>query len=356
MKEEIRQLTNLTPDSPLGQQWESLAQRNPAGGFMQSLHWADFKRRQGLNTLHFGIFRDDTMAGGVIFYGASNANGNGLLIAPEGPLLDWGDSQTARRQLNELVRTVKSTGGTTPAMALRIEPRISPSDSALPPEFGRAPVDLLPCETLYVDISGTHQDILARMKPKGRYNIRLSERRGVEIHCAEDPLAAVDDLYGILRQAALRDGFFLEPKSFFHQLAESLCPAGLARIYFARYKGTLLGGMFLVTYGDRATYLYGGTTNSFRSLMGGYLLQWAAMKAAAASGCSTYDFYGYDQFRTRDNAYSRFSQFKSRFGGQAVRFIGGHDVYFMDRLADAVIQAINEIPQDFAHPATGAAV
>jgi lipid II:glycine glycyltransferase (peptidoglycan interpeptide bridge formation enzyme) len=98
----------------------------------------------------------------------------------------------------------------------------------------------------------------------------------------------------------------------------------------------------LITYGNRGTYLYGGITNQKRNIMAGYALQWAAMKAAKEAGCTTYDFYGFDPFRAPGHRYARFSQFKSQFGGNVMRFIGAQDYFFLDNVADAFVKVVNE--------------
>ncbi|HMW90496.1 MAG TPA: peptidoglycan bridge formation glycyltransferase FemA/FemB family protein, partial [Candidatus Obscuribacter sp.] len=103
-----------------------------------------------------------------------------------------------------------------------------------------------------------------------------------------------------------------------------------------------VGALLMVVYGRRATYLYGGVSGRRREAMCGYALQWAAMQSARALGCVEYDMYGYDQFRSPDNEYARFSQFKEQFGGEVRRFIGAQEHYFVEDLAGAVIKAIKQ--------------
>ena len=62
--------------------------------------------------------------------------------------------------------------------------------------------------------------------------------------------------------------------------------------YVARYEGRALAGIITVFYGGEATYLYGASGDEHRNLMPAYALQWAAIRAARESGCSSYDFYG----------------------------------------------------------------
>ena len=338
---EVRVLENIDPASVLGQEWERLVQTNPASGFMQSLYWTQVKKRQGLSSFHLGLFQDNKLMGGSIFYTSKKRNGAGLLIAPEGPVLPWNNELLVEQSLRLLMDKAQSFAHDLGVMAMRIEPRLAPPLQSALREFGRAPVDLIPQETLYIDLSASEESLLAAMKHKGRYNINLSQRQGVTVH-QDQTARAVHRFYEIMREASARNDFPLEPLSFFEHLADVLCPAGHADFFFSEHEGDTPGTLLLITYGQRATYLYGGITNTKRNLMGGYALQWAAIQAAKAAGCSKYDFYGFDPFRAPDHQYARFSQFKNQFGGDVVRFIGAQDYYFLDNLADVFIRVINE--------------
>jgi lipid II:glycine glycyltransferase (peptidoglycan interpeptide bridge formation enzyme) len=322
--------------------WESLVRVNPASGFMQSLYWAEVKRRQGLSSLHVGMFENAQLVGGTTFYSYPKRNGVGILVAPEGPVLPWQNTDLATESLRLIMDTARAYATDSGIMAMRIEPRLVPPLPRLLREFSRAPVNLVPRDTLYIDISPAQEQLLDGMKAKGRYNIALAERHGVTV-VEEKSRQGVNAFYSVLKEASRRDGFALEPISFFESLAAVLCPAGHAKFLFATHEGDLLGTALLITYGERATYLYGGISNQKRNLMGGYALQWAAMNASKEAGCSIYDFYGIDAFRAPEHRYARFSQFKSQFGGEVLRFIGAHDYFFLDNLADAFVKAVREV-------------
>jgi lipid II:glycine glycyltransferase (peptidoglycan interpeptide bridge formation enzyme) len=200
----------------------------------------------------------------------------------------------------------------------------------------RSPVDLIPRETLYLDLNYSEEDLLARMKPKGRYNIRLSQKKNLLLEEGCKP-NQIRDFYRVLQEASRRDDFLLEPFAFFVNLIDTLQAANSIKLFLVRHEDSLLGSLLLTTYGQRATYLYGGISNQKRNLMAGYALQWAAIKAAQNADCRTYDFYGFDRFGRPDHNYARFSRFKKQFGGSAINFIGGRDLYFNERLADAVV-------------------
>jgi peptidoglycan pentaglycine glycine transferase (the first glycine) len=293
---EVRLLENLDPASPLGAQWESLNRANAASGFMQSLHWAEVKRKQGLSSLHLGVFVDGELIGGAIFYSSIKRNGAGLLVAPEGPVLPWDNPSLTAKALGQIIDTVQSHAHELGVMTLRIEPRLPPPVIPVLREFGKAPVDLVPRETLYIDLSPAEDIILAGMKPKGRYNIKLAERSGVEITVDSSP-DSVKRFHSIMCDASDRDHFAVESRQFFEHIADVLVPADCAKFLFAEHENDTLGTLLQITYGKRATYLYGGVTNQKRNIMGGYALQWAAMKAARQAGCTTYDFYGFNPFR-----------------------------------------------------------
>jgi lipid II:glycine glycyltransferase (peptidoglycan interpeptide bridge formation enzyme) len=340
-----QQIDNLSPESPEGRQWEALVQASPSSGVMQSLHWAAFKRRQGLRTLHLGIFEHGALIGGALCYAPAQQSGRSLLVSPQGPLLPWHDQPLARDSLRALILGVERRAAEYRSLALRIEPAIAPPCPRLLRTFRRSPVDLLPTETLYINLTPPPEDILAQMRPKGRYNIRLAARHSVTVSEDRSP-GAVYRFYQVITEVAQRDDFFIEPLPFFVSLFAELGPPQIARLLFAEHAGDTLGALLLITYGGRATYLYGGSVNQKRSLMAGYMLQWAAMLAARAAGCATYDLYGYEPHGAPDHLYASFSRFKRQFGGQPMRFIGAHDHFFLDQLSDAIIQAVQETVQE----------
>jgi peptidoglycan pentaglycine glycine transferase (the first glycine) len=271
-------------------------------------------------------------------------NGAGILVAPEGPVLPWDNQSRTAEALGLLIDGVQSRSQDLGVMTMRIEPRLVPPVMPVLREFGRAPVDLIPKDTLYVDLQANEEALLAGMKPKGRYNIKLAERAGVGVVEGTTP-DSVKRFYAVMSEAGSRDQFAVEPRQFFEHLADVLVPAGHAKLFFAEHEGDTLGTLLLITYGKRATYLYGGITNRKRNLMGGYALQLAAMNAAREAGCTTYDFYGFDPFRAPEHRYARFSQFKSQFGGNVMRFIGAQDYFFLDNVADAFVKVVNETEQ-----------
>lgn len=316
-------------------EWDALAGQEPTSGFMQSSFWAEFKRAEGFTPLRYGLFQNETLMGGAAFLDyPTSPHQPGLLLCPEGPVLPWNETETARQGLRLLLRAVEKDAPN--ALGVRMEPHIVPPRPSLIRNFQRAPLDLAPLHTLMLDVSQKNDDLLAQMKPKGRYNLRLSQKHGVTVRQSErsENLRA---FYGLFADTARRQEFFAEPFGFFLNLGAALFPQHHAALFLAEYQSEVLAAILVVFYGRRATYLYGGSSPSHRNVMPCYALHFAAIEEARRRGCREYDFWGIDPFGLPDHSYAGFSQFKRQWGGTIVSSMGAHDYLFYDRLAGHIL-------------------
>src|SRR5919205_2677028 len=183
----VTRYDRLEPASKEGLVWEALVAGEASSGFMQSLHWAAFKARRGFRMLHLALYDQGQLVGGALCYAAPSRHPFGVFAAPDGPVLPWSDAARAREGLRLLLKAAEEWAPAYGAQALQIEPRLPAPRPALLRNFRRAPVDLLPAETLYFDLTPSPDDLLAAMHPKGRYNIRLAGRRGVAVHEKGNP-------------------------------------------------------------------------------------------------------------------------------------------------------------------------
>jgi lipid II:glycine glycyltransferase (peptidoglycan interpeptide bridge formation enzyme) len=253
--------------------------------------------------------------------------------------LPWEDPLHARAALAELLTWAEGAAERLGAYALRIEPRIIEPLPNVLRGWVRAPIDLYPYQTQLVDLRQGADALLAHMKPKCRYNIRVSQRHGVEVTSTGD-LAGLPTFFDLFRATALRQDFFAEPYGFFLNLASEHCPDGAVRFYTAWWHDSILATALVLFFGGTATFLYGGSAEQHRETMAPYALQWAIITDAMNRGMDCYDFYGCEPFGLSDHPYAGFSRFKRQFGGQLVQYAGAHEWIFYDRLADAVVTAL----------------
>jgi len=222
------------------------------------------------------------------------------------------------------------------AIFLKVEPDIWEDN----PDFenvGQQPVgfrlshhNIQPPRTLVVDLMGTEEQILARMKQKTRYNIRLARRKGVVIRQTRD----INTFYQLMEVTSERDAFGIHSKMYYQYALDLFEPRGNCALFFAEFDGQPLAGLMVFVHGKRSWYLYGASSNKNRHLMPTYLLQWKAMQWAKAMGCSEYDLWGVpdepyetleSNFLERNDDLWSVYRFKRGFGGELHRSVGAWD-------------------------------
>ncbi len=187
--------------------------------------------------------------------------------------------------------------------------------------------DILPAHTIYMDLKKDEESLFKQMKPKTRYNIHLSERKGVMVRQAG--FEEFSTWYALYRETAERNRFFLHPESYFKTVlaakaADTASPAEVA-LLLAEKDGIPLAAMFLVLSGNRGTYLYGASSSQNRNTMATYALQWHAMQYAKNHGCSEYDFFGIAPKPEPSHPLYGLYRFKTGFGGEIHHRLGCWD-------------------------------
>ena len=191
-------------------------------------------------------------------------------------------------------------------------------------ELETSPHNIQPPRTIIVDIRGDEDEILAKMKQKTRYNIRLAGKKGVTVRAWDD----IKSFHAMMLVTGGRDGFGVHSLEYYKRAYELLQPSGLGEILVAEYEGKPLAALFVAQSGKRAYYLYGASTNEERNRMPTYLLQWEAMKWAKERGCEEYDLWGVPDeeeekleasFQSRNDGLWGVYRFKRGFGGEVKR-------------------------------------
>lgn len=176
-----------------------------------------------------------------------------------------------------------------------------------------------PEATRVIDLTQTDEQILAQMKPKGRYNIGIAQRHNVmtgeshELHSFTE----------LLKETASRDGFTPLPQRHYAVFLEKL-PGSFLLIAEAQKKP--IAGLLGALWGEVGIYYYGSSSYADRTLMAPYLLQWEAMRLCKARGCTSYDLLGIAPLLTGSptgaalHPWSGITRFKEQFGGTLTRY------------------------------------
>ena len=197
-------------------------------------------------------------------------------------------------------------------------------------ELRTSPQNIQPPRTIIVDIKGSQEEILVRMKQKTRYNIRLAEKKGVTVRAWDD----IKSFHKMMLFTGQRDAFGVHSLKYYQRAYELLQPKQMGELLVAEYEGKLLAALFVARNGKRAYYLYGASTDEERNRMPAYLLQWEAMKWAKSRGCGEYDLWGVPDedeatleanFERRNDGLWGVYRFKRGFGGKLKRAVQAMD-------------------------------
>jgi lipid II:glycine glycyltransferase (peptidoglycan interpeptide bridge formation enzyme) len=307
--------------------------------FLQSAFWGRFKARFGWAAHAFRVEWEGVPADPpppLLLMTRPLVRGAGFAYVPWGPELPGGLSTPAdkTRALVELARELRPHLPGNTAFVRFDPPWYNAEGEAAPPlerPLARAPADVQPTDTVLVDLCQSDEALLAAMKEKCRYNIRLSARKGVAVRrCDETELGV---FYRLFEETARRDGIAIHSIDYYRTLfalakeTTGGIPVDI-RLYIAAHEGEDLAAIITLFRSGEAVYLYGASSNSKRNLMAPYLLQWTAMQDARDSGCRRYDLFGIPPSDDPAHPMAGLYRFKTGFGGRIVHRCGSWDFAF----------------------------
>jgi len=311
---------------------EFVAQHN--GHLLQSWGWGELKASAGWHPLRLALWDGSHMmaAAQVLLKGAPGVplQLGHLAYIPKGPVIDWSQADLCTVFLAQLNAYLRMQG----ALALRIEP----PQELTSPEAGQAKECLLsfdfhsvaaiqPLRTIVLDLAPDEATLLAQMKEKWRYNVRLGTRKGVTVRVASS-LEDVDAWYTLLLATGERDQFGVHSRDYYRRAWQIFAPYGLVRLFLAEYDAQLLAGIFVGLFSQQGLYLYGASSNELRQFMPNYVLQWEAIRWAKQQGASLYDFWGIPETDEEAESMAGVYRFKRGWGGRVVQFPGCYEYVY----------------------------
>ncbi len=343
--------------------WDFLISKLPDPPFLQTYEWAQVKANYGWKPIYlvwtdksFKVYTSDRLeqldlldrstiqAVCLILKRTVLSRGFAsrfcILYSPKGPLLNWNDESLRHRVLDDLQSFAKEQG----AIFLKIDPDvllgtgIPQSRDSREDNGGQAVMSELKRRgwlyssdqiqfknTFLIDLSATEDEMLARMKQKTRYNIRIAEKKGVKVRVGTQ--ADLPMLCKMYAETSVRDGFVIRNEEYYETVWKSFMQSSEpnAEPLIAEVNSEVVAAIFAFYFAGRAYYMYGMSREAHREKMPNYLLQWEAMKRAKSRGCLVYDLWGApDEFNESDSMWGVF-RFKEGLGGQVVRTLGAWD-------------------------------
>ena len=347
--------------------WNSLISNLPNPHFLQTYEWGQVKAKYGWTPLYavwtkdqFSVFSDQPsvtenwslktehcIAAALILKKSVIRRGFAaklsILYAPKGPLVDWENESLRIRVLDDFQSFAKKQG----AIFLKLDPDVvlgtgvpnSEEDSvhnggqAVMSELKRRgwvySADQIQFRnSVLVYLQPAEDEMLARMKQKTRYNVRLAEKKGVAVRAG-----TLDDLpmlYKMYAETSVRDGFVIRDEGYYQTVWRLFMqptvhgqPSTVPLI--AEVDGQPVAAIFLFMFTGRAYYVYGMSRDAHREKMPTYLLQWEAMRRAKTAGCTVYDLWGAPEVFDESDSMWGVYRFKEGLGGEVVRTLGAWD-------------------------------
>jgi lipid II:glycine glycyltransferase (peptidoglycan interpeptide bridge formation enzyme) len=355
--------------------WNSLISKLPNSHFLQTYERGSVKAKYGWSPLYAvwtenqilmineqSSLPDNCVAAALILRRQIIRNGFAarlsILYSPKGPLLDWTNESLRNRVLNDLQSFAKKAG----AIFLKCDPDVVlgigvPADeenivdnnghvvmSELKQRGWEYSLDQIQFRnTVLIDLRPTEEEMLARMKQKTRYNIRLAEKKGVSLR-----VGTLDDLpmlYKMYAETSVRDGFVIRDEEYYKTVWELFMTRDQssnspisdfqspitnsqlphAEPLIAEVNNEPVAAIFVFYFAGRAYYVYGMSRDRHREKMPTYLLQWEAMKRAKVRNCVVYDLWGAPEVFDESNSMWGVYRFKEGLGGEVVRTLGAYD-------------------------------
>lgn len=302
--------------------WNELVLANPDGGsVLQSAEMAEVKARGGwqprfivAESLAFVALERQVLGLGKLWY------------VIKGPGIETAE------QLEALVPELKEFANKNGVFAVKIEPEIVKTNEVT------EVVDKLDltkvrnvqpnASTIFLDLSGSLDEIMASLNQKGRHALRRAERDGATV----EQVPATDEnckiMYDLYRHTA--EGLWTaRPYAYYKHYWQSFEAAGMGQLFFAYADGKLAAGAYALIFGKKSTYKDGASLRE-RPVYGlSHLLQWHVIKWAKSRGAAVHDLCGSppsDQIKNPDHPYYGFGRFKTSFSKNVVDFIGTYDI------------------------------
>ncbi|PLX27626.1 hypothetical protein C0583_00090 [Candidatus Parcubacteria bacterium] len=282
------------------EQLNSYTKKQKQSQFLQSWEWGEFQMSVGHE-----VFRLGTEENGQIKFAFSAIKnklpmGKAYLYIPRVSSIDEEILEELKNKFSDV-------------LFVRIEPT---SQSRIMKYELRKTIDIQASRTSIVDMNRPEEDVLKSFHQKTRYNIRLADKKGVQVRVGTKN--DFEDFLSVMTETSGRDGFRLHAKEYYMKQLE----IPFVELIVATYEGKIIAGNIVSFFGDMASYIHGSSSNEYRYVMAPFAIQWYSMKLAKEKGMKYYDLNGIG------DKWPGVTRFKRGFKGEEIEYPGCFDVIF----------------------------
>jgi lipid II:glycine glycyltransferase (peptidoglycan interpeptide bridge formation enzyme) len=281
---------------------------------MQTWEWGEARKKMGLRVEK--IIDGDSIFQFTIHPIPHTSFSIGYL--PRSPM----PTETVLRQLYEF-------GKKNNLLLVKMEPYISYEEGRKLKisnfQIAESPHPLFPEWTQTLDMTASEEDLLKKMKPKTRYNIRLAEKKGVTVRQmdSDEGFAIFSRLYF---ETCARQHYHGHTPQYHKQIWDEM-KKNQGHILISFYEGKALGAYELYYLKENLYYVYGGSSIEHKQVMAPNILMWEAIRFGKKMGAKTFDMWGSlpPQY-AQNHSWAGFTRFKEGYGTTFTHLSSSYDL------------------------------
>ncbi len=302
--------------------WDDFLERAPGCAYTQTTSWGLAKANDGWQPVRVVATRNGQIVAGIQLLVRSTRIG-GVGLALKGPVLAESRRELLEPVLHELVVAAQERG--VGYFAIQ-PPRGADWMCEWLPELGfsHSTIDL-DHAAVVMDLSPSHEELLARMDAGRRRNIRTAEKHGVVVRRGSEADLAIFDRLKIPHAA--RIGYTPREPAYHASLYRAFDSRGHIALFIAECDGEPVSSTLTILFGDTCRDIERVWNGEHARSKPNDALVWEVMKWAKSEGYAFCDEGWVPQAfaeavlagqEPADDPKVAHSQFKLRFGGRVV--------------------------------------
>jgi len=296
---------------------------------LQSFEWGEFRKKTGVKVIRIGLYNKDKVVSAF------------QLTIHKIPHTPWTIGYLPKTFLpdKEVISELKKIGRQEKCIFIQLEPDVVKNQV---PNWKLEPAahPLFTRYTFILDLTKNEQELLAGMRPKTRYNIKVAQKNGVKIE-EDNSDEAFNEYYRLTEETTKRQKFYAHSQTYHRLMWESLHYTQgersedklTAHLFLAKYKPEsslkekILAAWILFVFKDKLYYPYGSSSTDYREVMASNLIMWEAIKFGKKLGLKEFDMWGaLGPNPKEDDSWYGFHRFKQGYGGNLIEFSGSFDL------------------------------
>lgn len=309
--------------------WNDFVEKSIHCNLTQTYEWGEVMQELHSEALHIGVVDEEGQLHAVMLLLVSKLPLLRLpyFYAPRGPVI----ADPASPAMTILLNFVKVEARKRGVCMLKIEPDTTDGDAqwlAALRERGFRPnpyANHLRREWV-LDVRPSEKELLAKMRPSTRRNIKNTlARPGITVRMGNTG-SDIDVFYDIYTQTGQRSHFLVLPKSYYKRFLELY--GDNAAFLIVEYEGQPIAAAIIVRLGKWSWSMYEATADQARKFRINYMLQWHRILWAKEHDCWYFNFRGIADVLEEGQEMYNIYDFKSSFGGFAIRSLETHDLVY----------------------------